>query len=522
MAPRPSPTSRCPRFCAHSAFCGAQTRLRAQNPRRPRRTPKATIQTRTEGVERRQSSSLPALRFVPPASGGDVAMRLAGLGEFASGISPSQSFPVAWVFNVSVLSSQNHCWKWKGAAARKGNKQHGDDELARLAAAAGRQNPGRPPLRGGRGRRGAQGETDARRRRAARRGDSGPRIRPLRQPRRGAAERGAADRRGLRLRGLPGAAGRRRAPDRREGGQRRVLRLRRPGRTAPARGTAGHRGGCISQLPVAEERDHTRDRKRAFSGCTALRRVALPSTVAELGEYAFYGCCSLAEMRFNEGLRVVGENAFKICTSLRSVTIPSTVTELGNFAFSQCCNLSEMIFLGGSRLLRQDVLENLPSEGGILNQQNINDMIGRDAFFGCSLKTVKISTSWALLGRMERLPPECGASVMERIRGLPCLELTQDGDILACFPVLGRALANESAIRANLATARSLCQAIQMIALHEIKESIILFELAMWKSGIGGDTVGIDSRVPIPDPAKSLIIEYCCFAGLLEPTIEGS
>lgn len=280
--------------------------------------------------------------------------------------------------------------------------------------------------------------------------------------------------------------------------------------------------GCESLVDVHLNEGLEVIGKRAFSGCTALRKVALPSTVAELGEYAFYGCCSLAEMRFNEGLRVVGENAFKICTSLRSVTIPSTVTELGNFAFSQCCNLSEMIFLGGSRLLRQDVLENLPSEGGILNQQNINDMIGRDAFFGCSLKTVKISTSWALLGRMERLPPECGASVMERIRGLPCLELTRDGDILACFPVLGRALANESAIRANLATARSLCQAIQMIALHEIKESIILFELAMWKSGIGGETVGIDSRVPIPDPAKSLIIEYCCFAGLLEPTIEGS
>ena len=280
--------------------------------------------------------------------------------------------------------------------------------------------------------------------------------------------------------------------------------------------------GCESLVEVHLNEGLEVVGERAFSGCKVLRRVALPSSVTELGKYAFYGCCSLAEMKLNEGLRVVGENAFKMCTSLRSVTVPSTLTELGILAFSQCCNLSEVIFLGGESLLRHDFLETPPCEEGILNQHNIIEMIGRDAFFGCSLKTVKISASWALLERMERLPPDCWASIVERIRGLPCLELTQDGDILASFP-LSRALDNEPVIRdTNLVTARSLCQASQTIALNELREAIILFELATWKSGIGGETDEIDSRVPIPGPAKSLIKEYCGFAGLLGPTIEGS
>ena len=65
---------------------------------------------------------------------------------------------------------------------------------------------------------------------------------------------------------------------------------------------------------------------------------------------------------------------------------------------------------------------------------------------------------------------------------------------------------------------------LQLIAFHELKESSILLELAMWKSGIDGATSvpRADCRVAIPDPAKSLIMEYGGFAGFLEPVIEGA
>ena len=79
------------------------------------------------------------------------------------------------------------------------------------------------------------------------------------------------------------------------------------------------------------------------------------------------------------------------------------------------------------------------------------------------------------------------------------------------------------------ATTCTLCNVVShrsMSVKHPLlcRSSILCFSSSssMWKSGIDGETDEIDSRVPIPGPAKSLIREYCGFAGLLEPTIEGS
>ena len=78
-------------------------------------------------------------------------------------------------------------------------------------------------------------------------------------------------------------------------------------------------------------------------------------------------------------------------------------------------------------------------------------------------------------------------------------------------------------IDAEYETARSLYQVLQLIAFHELKESSILVELAMWKLRMDEATSvpRADCRVPIPDPAKSSIMQYCGFAAFLEPAIEG-
>ncbi|EJK61666.1 hypothetical protein THAOC_17804 [Thalassiosira oceanica] len=71
-------------------------------------------------------------------------------------------------------------------------------------------------------------------------------------------------------------------------------------------------------------------------------------------------------------------------------------------------------------------------------------------------------------------------------------------------------------------TARSVYDVLQLITFHELKESSILIELAMWKSRIDGDEARADCRVAIPGPAKSLIMEYCGYAGFLRPAIDGA
>ncbi|EJK75084.1 hypothetical protein THAOC_03207, partial [Thalassiosira oceanica] len=278
----------------------------------------------------------------------------------------------------------------------------------------------------------------------------------------------------------------------------------------------------------------------AFENCKSLRSVAVPSTVTVLYNLAFCDCSNLVEVQLNEGLGFIGGGAFHTCTALRSVTIPSTVTKLGRYAFAHCTSLSEVIFLNDKRLLNQEFFTCgfRREEQGLLDQEALDEMFydedGDFAFLSCPLTTVKISISSTVSERMAKLPRECMLSVEEKIHNLRRLDLLPDGDILVCFPVVRMAAGDEAdddqddetfKVRdTNNETARSLYQALQLIAFHELKESSILLELALWKSKTDESTsvAREDCRVAIPDPAKSLIMKYCGFAGFLEPAIEGS
>jgi len=276
----------------------------------------------------------------------------------------------------------------------------------------------------------------------------------------------------------------------------------------------------------------------AFNHCGQLRSVTIPSSATKLGAYLFWSCHNLVNVQLNEGLQCIDVRAFHACTALRCVTIPSTVTKLGRWAFDHCSYLSDVIFLGGQRLLNEEFLaRRLSDEEGILRQEVVGILTDDgSAFRGCPLTRVKISISWAVSERIARLPFERRLSVEERIRNLLRLELVPDGNVVAHFPLVRRYAAAEAEDDSdseaeemavdiqdtNNATARSVYQLLKLIAFHELKESSILIELAMWKSMVDGDRSHADCRVAIPGPAKSLIMEYCGFAGFLRPAMDGA
>ncbi|EJK70594.1 hypothetical protein THAOC_08033, partial [Thalassiosira oceanica] len=282
----------------------------------------------------------------------------------------------------------------------------------------------------------------------------------------------------------------------------------------------------------------------AFEFCMTLQSVTMPSTVTLIESMAFGCCISLTELQLNEGLQIIGNGTCYDCSALRSVTIPSTVTFLGAAPFGGCRKLSEVKLLCGNQLFNQEFVDCdfRRDEQELLNQEAIKEMLfdedGEFAFQGCPLTTLKISISWAVSERMARLPHECMLSVEERIHNLRHLELLQDGSVLAHFSVVSRCPGDNNAgddseydfdfdeyedlevhykvLDTNKEAARCLYQVLQSIAFYELKESSFLIELALWKSMIdkGWDR---ECRVAIPGPAKSLLMEYCGFAGFLRP-----
>ena len=126
--------------------------------------------------------------------------------------------------------------------------------------------------------------------------------------------------------------------------------------------------GCSSLASVVIPSSVTSIEDDAFYNCSSLASVVIPNSVTSIGKYAFSGCSSLLAYRLNsdytayvydagdsiktanipekityEGkdytITSIGDYAFYGCSSLASVVIPSSVTSIGSNAFLGCSSL---------------------------------------------------------------------------------------------------------------------------------------------------------------------------------------
>lgn len=101
----------------------------------------------------------------------------------------------------------------------------------------------------------------------------------------------------------------------------------------------------------------------AFSDCSGLTSLTIPSSVTSIGEYAFNGCSGLTSLTIPSSVTSIGELAFLGCSGLTSFTIPSSVTSIGWGAFCGCSGLTSIYVY----------TEKLPN-------------MGSDVFDGCDAK----------------------------------------------------------------------------------------------------------------------------------------
>ncbi|MBR3409150.1 MAG: leucine-rich repeat domain-containing protein [Paludibacteraceae bacterium] len=113
----------------------------------------------------------------------------------------------------------------------------------------------------------------------------------------------------------------------------------------------------------------------AFSGCTGLTSITIPSSVTSIGSYAFQNCTGLTSITIPNSVTSIGNYAFSYCSGLTSITIPSSVTSIGRYAFYGCKGLTSI---------------NIPSSV---------TSIGREAFSGCTgLTSITIPESVTSIG----------------------------------------------------------------------------------------------------------------------------
>ena len=167
----------------------------------------------------------------------------------------------------------------------------------------------------------------------------------------------------------------------------------------------------------------------AFSFCSSLSEIVIPSSVTSIGDGAFSCCHSLSEIVIPSSVTSIGDHAFSGCDSLSEIVIPSGVTSIGNYAFSGCSSLKyisipkSVIGLNGNPFVEwkgkleclspnfvyeDDILFNKDKSRIIsFRNQNVESYvipssvtsIGKGAFTGCySLSEIVIPSSVTCIG----------------------------------------------------------------------------------------------------------------------------
>ena len=117
----------------------------------------------------------------------------------------------------------------------------------------------------------------------------------------------------------------------------------------------------------------------AFSGCTGLTSVAIPSGVTNFADKVFSGCTgvtsvtvpgdiplstlfpdsykTITRVTIADGATRICSEAFKNCENLETVTIPNSVTKIGHEAFKGCDSLMNITIPESVTAIGYDALD---------------------------------------------------------------------------------------------------------------------------------------------------------------------
>ena len=292
-----------------------------------------------------------------------------------------------------------------------------------------------------------------------------------------------------------------------------------------------------------------------------MERITIPSTVVEIGEFAFLYCRRLREVVLNDGLKKIGRGVFKDCKNLRNVvlneglkmirngtfqncpsleliTLPSTVNDVDQNAFYMCTSLREVVLNDGLKTIKSNAfrdcssLENISMPSTVIeieqyafrNCSNLREVIIHnegihirdESFLRCtSLERFKFP---GLSTRLDNIILAGQRDIESKMDDIPAIEW-RGGELV--IPVIRREI--EEYIGSGIGMVEQatvvevdngkLNKVKGLITYYKKKEATTLFELALWKFGIdqadNDDNIDrVAHRIEVPGPVKDTILQY--------------
>ena len=150
--------------------------------------------------------------------------------------------------------------------------------------------------------------------------------------------------------------------------------------------------GCICLTSLTLPSSVTSIGSSAFEGCRSLTSLILPSSVTSIGSSAFSGCSGLTSLTLPSSVTSIDGRAFYGCSSLFGLTLPSSVTSIGSSAFEACYGLFSLTLPSSVTEIGESAFRGCSSLASLTLPSSVTS-IGKSAFEGCSGLT-SIYVSW--------------------------------------------------------------------------------------------------------------------------------
>ena len=126
--------------------------------------------------------------------------------------------------------------------------------------------------------------------------------------------------------------------------------------------------------------------------------VNIADETKRIGNSAFRDCSSLTSVTILNGITSIGDSAFWCCSSLTSVTISDSVTSIGCYAFSYCSSLNSVTIPNGVTSIEKNTFSNCSGLTSVTIGSGVTS-IGSHVFEDCSgLTNVTIPDSVTSVG----------------------------------------------------------------------------------------------------------------------------
>ena len=136
----------------------------------------------------------------------------------------------------------------------------------------------------------------------------------------------------------------------------------------------------------------------AFVYCSSLASITIPDGVTTIGGNAFINCSSLASITIPDGVTTIDGSTFNSCYSLASITIPDGVTSIGVYAFGYCYSLASITIPDGVTTIGGNAFINCSSLASITIPDGVTTIDG-STFNSCySLASITIPDGVTSIG----------------------------------------------------------------------------------------------------------------------------